>query len=132
MYQSFTFTIPISPMFAGDTKVSRKMAEIVDRQLTLSYQSLLMLQSHGFDLGEALGQGVPYLSREELKQVTEQLLQPKKYERIDPSALKNSANGFYTDIPEELTVSAEGFYSGLAEKLREWLETKPIVVSLLW
>ena len=109
-YQSFTFTIPITPMFTVDSKEAREMAETVDRKLTLSYDSLIFLQSHGFDLSKTLECGVPYLNREEVEEITDQLLRDKTYERIDPSCLGQIAEWFDSRLRRELT---------------EWLETEP-------
>ena len=102
-------------MLVTDGSISQKMARAVDRKLTLSYQSLLVLQRHGFNLGETLGQGVPYLNREELCDVRTEMLDDKTYEWIDPASVGGS--------------SAKEFYMDLAERLGGWLETEPTTVS---
>jgi hypothetical protein len=102
-------------MFVTDGGMSQKMARVVDRKLTLSYQSLLVLQRHGFNMGETLGRGVSYLNREELRDVRTEVLEDKTYERTDPSSVGGT--------------SAKEFYADLAERLRNRVEAQPTTVS---
>lgn len=102
-------------MFVTDGSASRKMARVVDRKLTLSYQFLLVLQRHGFNLGETLERGVPYLNREELCDVRTEMSDAKTYERIDPASMDGS--------------SVTEFYTDLAERFRGWMETQATTVS---
>lgn len=95
-------------MFHDDSREARKMAEIIDRRLTLSYSSLLFLRRHGFDLAKVLGSGASYLGRNDLEEVMAQMLQDRNYERVDPAGLGETAVKFYAELQEELTKWLDG------------------------
>lgn len=89
-------------MFATDDPILAKMAEVTDRHISFSYGSLLHFQRHGFDFKSALGEGVPYLSREELAHIEREMLQEKEYEHIDPASVGGWAVTFYDNLRKEV------------------------------
>lgn len=116
-YQSHTFTIGISPMFSTSTAQGRQLADFLDRKLTFSYSTLLFLQEHGFDLAEALGRGVPYLSRNEVNDVRDWLYpdEKKKYGSLVLADL--------TDVDAEFCHDFRG-------RVCSWMGDYPATVSI--
>lgn len=91
------------------------LAEMLDRKLTFSYSTLLFLERFRFDIAEALGNGVPYLSREDVEAATDWPHQGKeKHTWVDARTLSKSDSAFW---------------KGLQGQIREWLEEEPTDVS---
>lgn len=59
----------MTPLCATTTKTERQLADFLDRKVTFSQSTSMFLREHNFDISSALGKGVPYLSREELRLV---------------------------------------------------------------
>lgn len=90
------------------------MSEFLDRKLTLSSNSLHFLRRHDFDVEKAMTVGVPYLSREERRLVSEQLWQDRDCKRLNLASL-NAFNA--------------SFCEGLRTEVRRWLSTDPAMVG---
>jgi hypothetical protein len=86
-YKSFTFTIPISPIFAARGAEAIRLASITDRHHTIPYKSLIVLGGHAFDLEATLGHGVPYLTRDELRLVCKEMIRGKEWHHVDHTSL---------------------------------------------
>ena len=102
-YKTFTASIPISPMFATDNPTLAKMAEVIDRQLSFSYATLMLFERSDFDLGKLLGKGLPYLNREELQKIEREMLEDRQYEHFEPEIFGDWAVEFTEKLREELS-----------------------------
>ena len=109
--------MPISTLVPRKTKEDGRLADLLDRKLTLSSRSLRFLAEHDFDMQHALGAGVPCLARGELRLAMERFFSaPGAGEAVDLSALGEFDAGFCRE---------------LRGTLRAWLRSAPKAVRLV-
>jgi hypothetical protein len=92
-------------MFDCEELESYIMAKMVDRQLSLSYKTLLFLKSHGFRLESAFADGVPYLSHIELDILRRDFLVHRgdfTGEPLDITTQDHEIQEFYTDARRQI------------------------------
>lgn len=108
--------MPIATLVPRRTREDAQLADLLDRRLTLSSASLRFLGKHGFDVEHALGAGVPYLARDELRRATERFLPAAgaAHEAVDLAALDDADARFCAE---------------LRATLREWLQSAPAPVT---
>lgn len=109
MTTSFTFNL--TPMFLETSLAQRQLAKAVDRNISLSYRSLLFLKSHGFRFERAFNDGVCYLSRQEESGARGFLLQ----NNIGQGSARPNETEF-------LDKEARGFYHASKKKIAHWLQ----------
>jgi len=74
-YKSFNFSVtPLFPPGSKDIRGSGVLKRLLDRKLCFSHNSLEFLQKSGFQLVDAFKDGIPYLSRQECTDLSEQFL----------------------------------------------------------
>ncbi|PHH82104.1 hypothetical protein CDD82_6990 [Ophiocordyceps australis] len=93
-----------------------RLADLVDRNITLSSKTVFFLRQQGISLQDVLEGGVPYLTRHELQHASDHLFQDRQWSQVDLQALG----------PDEKQVCRE-----LREKLADWLASEPRMGSIL-
>ncbi|PHH63963.1 hypothetical protein CDD81_5182 [Ophiocordyceps australis] len=115
-YQTRTFTIPISALLPQCSKFETRVADLVDRSITLSSRTVFFLRQQGISLQDVLEGGVPYLSRQELQRASHHLLQERRATQVDLEAL----------APDGKQVCCE-----LRDRLAAWVASEPKMGSIL-